>query len=100
MRASLSACLLFLCTAGLAAKEPSLQEARVRWLKGDYDKALEAIDTLLQDRAREQRLLARRAVLLYLRGRWEEAEKAAEAVLKEDKEQFLARWVRAQVWRD
>src|SRR5207247_10312319 len=41
MRASLSTCLLFLCTAGLAAKEPTLQEARLRWLKGNYAEALE-----------------------------------------------------------
>src|SRR5438876_3271719 len=134
MRASLSACLLFLCTAGLAAKEPSLQEARLRWLKGnyaealdlykelvgndksrveatlgisrclesegEYDKALDAIDALLKDQPREARLLARRAELLYLRGRWEDAEKAAGAALKEDGEQLLARWVRAQVYRD
>jgi len=134
MRAALSACLVFLCTASLAAKEPTLKDARLRWLKGnyaealddykdlarddksrveatlgishchqsegEYDKSLAVIDTLLKDRPRESRLLARRAELLYLRGRWEDAEKSAESALKEDKEQFLARWVRAQVWRD
>src|SRR6266542_4320541 len=120
MRASLSACLVFLCAAGLVAKEPTLKEARLRWLKGnyaealegykelanddksrveatlgmshclqsegEYDKSLDVIDTLLKDRPREPRLLARRAELLYLRGRWEDAEKAADAALKEDKE--------------
>src|SRR5437763_14223086 len=98
MRALLSACLLFLCTAGLAAKEPTLQEARLRWLKGnyaealdlykelvanqktrveaalgisrclesegEYDKALESIDVLLKDQAREPRLQGRRAEVL------------------------------------
>jgi tetratricopeptide (TPR) repeat protein len=134
MRATLSTCLLFLCTAGLTAKEPTLQEARLRWLKGnyaealdlykelaekektrvdaalgisrclqsegEYDKALDTIDALLKDQPPAPRLLARRAELLYLRGRWDDAEKAAESALKGDKEQFLARWVRAQVWRD
>src|SRR5205823_2555772 len=36
----------------------------------------------------------------HLRGRWDEAEKAAGAALKANREHFLARWVLAQVYRD
>ncbi len=38
--------------------------------------------------------------MLYLRGRWDDAEKSANAALDIYKEQFLARWVRAQIYRD
>jgi tetratricopeptide (TPR) repeat protein len=68
--------------------------------QGEYDKALAAIDAVLKDATKDHALLARRAELLYLRGRWDEAEKAAEAALSTNKEQFLARWVRAQIYRD
>jgi len=68
--------------------------------KGEYDKALEAIDTALKDNAKDADLNARRAELLYLRGRWEDTEKAAEEALKANKDHFLARWVRAEVYRD
>lgn len=68
--------------------------------KGEYDKALEVIDAALKDAPKEADLHARRAELLYGRGRWEDAEKAAEEALKRNKEHLLARWVRAEVYRD
>jgi tetratricopeptide (TPR) repeat protein len=68
--------------------------------RGEYDKALEAIDAALKDTPKNADLNARRAELLYLRGRWEDAEKAAEEALKSSKDHFLARWVRAEVYRD
>jgi tetratricopeptide (TPR) repeat protein len=118
-----------------APAEPSrLQEARQRWLhgnyeeartlyegaaksaqeraagaiglsrtwqsQGEYDKALTVVDEALQRDAKDADLLARRAELLYLRGRWQEAEKTADQVLERHKDHFLARWVRAQVYRD
>src|SRR5262249_57218275 len=46
MRATLSVCLLVFCAAGLAAKEPTLQEARLRWLKGNYAEALDLFKEL------------------------------------------------------
>src|SRR5262249_12215725 len=46
--------------------------------QGEYDKALTVIDDALKEGAGHAGLHARRAELLYLRGRWEEAEKAAE----------------------
>jgi tetratricopeptide (TPR) repeat protein len=68
--------------------------------EGEYDKALEAVEAALKDSSKDAALLARRAELLYLRGRWDEAEKAANAAIDANKNQFLARWVRAQIYRD
>ncbi len=68
--------------------------------QGEYDKALAVLDAVLKTQPKDASLLARRADLLYLRGRWDEAEKAAEAVLAENKEHFLARWVRTRIYRD
>jgi tetratricopeptide (TPR) repeat protein len=68
--------------------------------KGEYDQALETVDAALKDSPKDADLLARRAELLYGRGRWEDAEKAADQALKANGEHFLARWVRAEVYRD
>jgi tetratricopeptide (TPR) repeat protein len=68
--------------------------------EGEYDKALESIDAALKDNPKDAGLLARQAELLYLRGRWDEAEKAANAAIDVHKDQFLARWIRAQIYRD
>src|SRR5262245_44944703 len=57
--------------------------------KGEYDKALEAIETALKEEAKSADLLARQAELLHLRGRWADAEKAAEAALAANKENLL-----------
>jgi tetratricopeptide (TPR) repeat protein len=68
--------------------------------RGEYDKALAVVDDALKADAKALGLLSRRAELLYLRGRWDEAEKAAENALAVDKQSVRARWVRLQVWRD
>jgi tetratricopeptide (TPR) repeat protein len=68
--------------------------------EGEYDKALEVVAAALKDDAKDAPLLARQAELLYQRGRWDEAEKSANAALDINKEQFLARWVRIQIYRD
>ncbi|MCS6850430.1 MAG: tetratricopeptide repeat protein [Gemmataceae bacterium] len=67
---------------------------------GEYDKALAVVDEALALQPRSAELHARRAEVLYLRGRWAEAEKAAESALALHPENFPARWVRAQVYRD
>jgi cellulose synthase operon protein C len=135
MKKHLLACLFVPCFTLLATSaEPSLKEARERWLHGnydeareqfetlakdaklrpaatiglsraleslgEYDKALEVVEAILKDNAKDANLLARQAEVLYLRGRWDDAEKAANTALDADKEQFLARWVRAQIYRD
>jgi cellulose synthase operon protein C len=68
--------------------------------EGEYDKALAAVESALKDSPKDAGLLARQAELLYLRGRWDEAEKAANAAIDAGKDQFLARWIRAQIYRD
>jgi tetratricopeptide (TPR) repeat protein len=71
--------------------------------EGEYDKAVAVVASALKDSTRVPAyadLLARHAELLHLRGRWDEAEKQAEAALAVKKDHFLARWVLAQVYRD
>jgi tetratricopeptide (TPR) repeat protein len=68
--------------------------------KGEYDKALAVVETALGENGKDVDLHARHAGLLYGRGRWEDAEKAAAEALKRNPEHFLARWVRAEVYRD
>src|SRR5262245_34519982 len=68
--------------------------------QGEYDKALAVIDLALRDLPKEADLLARRAELLYLRGRWDDAEPAADKALAAQQDHFLARWIRAQIYRD
>jgi tetratricopeptide (TPR) repeat protein len=124
-----------LCIPILArADSPKLQEARQRWLhgnyeearalfetlakdakeqvaavyglsrtlqtQGEYDKALEVLDTALANHPSAAELHARRAELLYLRGRWDDALSAVEKALAIKPENFLARWVRGQIASD
>ena len=71
------------------------------WLsEGDYAKALDAIDEALRKDEKNPDLLAARADLYYRTGRSEDASKDAEAAIKLKSDQFLARWVRAQLIRD
>jgi tetratricopeptide (TPR) repeat protein len=139
MRRFLSVAPLLLGAAAcVAADAPSLKDARLRWLKGnydeaaaqfeqlakdeksrveatvglsrcwqsqgDYDKALDVVDAALKAAPKEPLLLARRADVLYERGRWDDAEKAADAAVEASKPaeypHYLGRWVRARVYRD
>ncbi len=68
--------------------------------QGDYDRALTAVETALKADAGHADLLARRADLLFERGRWAEAGQAADAALAVEKQHLLARWVRARLLRD
>src|SRR5262245_38210167 len=68
--------------------------------EGEYDKALTVVEGALAKSPKSAELLARQAELLYLRGRWKDAEEAAEKAIAIQKENFLARWIRAQVYRD
>ena len=68
--------------------------------QGDYDKALLVVDDALIDLPKNADLLARRAEVHYLRGQWAEAEKGALKALAEVEEQFLAKWIIGQIYRD
>jgi tetratricopeptide (TPR) repeat protein len=68
--------------------------------EGDYDEAMKTIETAVKELPRNADLLGRRAELLYLRGRWDEAEKTAAAALAIKEDHFPARWVQGQVYRD
>lgn len=67
---------------------------------GAYDRALTVAEMALKEAPKEAGLLARRAELLHLRGRWDEAEKSARAALSANDNNFVAHWVLGQVLRD
>src|SRR5262249_11665422 len=87
-----------------AAKDAKVRDAAAIGLSrcdqsiGEYDKALEKIDAAIKVSAKNPELLARRAELLHLRGKWEDAEKAADEAVKLKTDCFLARWVLAQIY--
>ncbi len=68
--------------------------------QGEYDKAQKAVEDGLTSAPKDADLLARKAELLHLRGRWDEAMKAADAALAINDKNLLAKWVRVQLWRD
>lgn len=68
--------------------------------QGQYDKAMAAIEAALKDLPKSPELLARRAELLYLSGRWADAQKSAQAAIDVKDDCYLARWVVAHVLRD
>jgi tetratricopeptide (TPR) repeat protein len=88
------------------AKDPQFKVAATVGLcqtmlsEGEYDKALAVLDTALKTSPADATLHARRAEVLYLRGRWEDTDKALQQALTHDKEHFLAHWIRAQLYRD
>jgi tetratricopeptide (TPR) repeat protein len=78
----------------------SIGLSRAHESEGQYEQALAAIDAALKEMPQNPDLLARRAEVLYLRGRWEEADKEAAAALAKDADNFLAHWIKGQVLRD
>jgi cellulose synthase operon protein C len=87
-------------------KDPKVGNAAVIGLsramqsQGEYEKALKTIDEAVKVGKPVPELLARQAELLYILGRRAEALKAAEAAIDGNKDQFLARWVRASIFND
>ena len=67
---------------------------------GEYDQASSAIESALTTASADPGLWARLAELHYLRGRWADAEKAANKALASKDDHYLARWVLGQVYRD
>src|SRR5215469_3709286 len=78
----------------------SIGLSRAHESEGQYDQALAVIDAALKSVSQNPDLRARRAEILYLRGRWEEAEKDASTALAKDADNFLAHWIKGQVLRD
>src|SRR5205823_2300589 len=74
--------------------------ARTYLSVGDPQKALTAVEDALMLDATDPDLLAARADLFFTMGRWEDASKVAEDVIKRKPDHFLARWVRARLLRD
>lgn len=67
---------------------------------GDNTKALDALGAGLKASADNPDLLALRADLYYSLGKWDDATRDADSVLKKHADHFPARWVRARVLRD
>jgi len=67
---------------------------------GDYTQAIRVVETALTELPKDASLLARHAETLYQTGRWDEAEKAANQAIALEDENFLARWIRGQIYRD
>ncbi|MBI2803609.1 MAG: tetratricopeptide repeat protein [Planctomycetes bacterium] len=88
------------------AKNPKTRHAATLGLsralesQGQYDKAQQVVAGLLKEMPKDADLLARLAELHHLRGRLDEAQKAATAALAENKDHFLARWILGQTYRD
>jgi tetratricopeptide (TPR) repeat protein len=74
--------------------------AAVYRTEGDYSKSLDTLDAGLKVHADDPTLLAQRADLLFALGKWDDASKDAEAALKKQDGNFLARWVRTRILRD
>src|SRR5262245_57481305 len=68
--------------------------------EGEYDKAQAVVDAALKELPKDADLLARRAELHYLRGRWDDADKDAAQALALNPEHFLGHWILGQVLRD
>jgi tetratricopeptide (TPR) repeat protein len=68
--------------------------------EGEYSRALDAIDAGLKTHPDHPTLLALRADLHYFLGKWDDAAKDAEAAIKKDDANFLARWTRTRILRD
>lgn len=74
--------------------------ATVDRMEGKYAEALDTLDAGLKAFPNDPDLLANRADMQYFLGRWTEAGSDAEASIKQQEANFLARWVRAQLLRD
>ncbi len=67
---------------------------------GDFDKALETLSAALKDHDGNPDLLAARADLLFSLGKWDDAEKDADAALAKKENQLLARWTKGRILRE
>jgi tetratricopeptide (TPR) repeat protein len=68
--------------------------------EGKYSDALDALDAGLKAHPGDSTLLAQRADLFFSLGRWDDAAQDAEAAIKKQEANLLARWVRVRLLRD
>jgi tetratricopeptide (TPR) repeat protein len=68
--------------------------------EGEYDKAQETLQAALKGQPANGALWAELADLHLLRGRWDEAQQAAQHALQDGHGQYLAHWVLARLYRD
>ncbi len=68
--------------------------------EGQYSDALDTLDAGLKAHPDDPTLLAHRADLFFFLGKWDDASKDAEAAIKKQDANFLARWVRVRILRD
>lgn len=69
-------------------------------LVGDHAKALETLDVAVKESSNSADVLAARGELLFELGRWDDAEKDADEVIKSQTDNLRARWVKACLLRD
>ncbi len=69
-------------------------------LTGDYTKALETLDAAIKESPKAADALAARSELLYELGRWDEAEKDADAAIAANADEARARYAKACLLRD
>ena len=74
--------------------------ARSHRLVGDSDKALAVLDAAIKAAPKDADVLAARADAHFETGRWDDAEKDADAAIKLKDNQLLARWTKARLLRD
>jgi len=74
--------------------------AAVQRSEGEYAKAFDTLEAGLKFHPGDASLLANRADLAFLQGKWDDANADAEAAIKKDDKNFLARWVRTRLLRD
>ena len=89
-----------------AAQGQEPRRRGIRWprallaSRGRYSDALDALDAGLKAHPDDPTLLAHRADLFFFLGKWDDAAKDAEAAIKKQDANFLARWVRVRFLRD
>lgn len=67
---------------------------------GEFEKALDALNSAVKATPENPDVLAARADLLYELGRWDDAEKDADAAIARKENQLRARWTKARVLRE
>jgi predicted Zn-dependent protease len=82
------------------APQAAIGTAESYRLVGEYEKALDVLNAALTDSPTDPDLLAERGHHLFHLGKWDAAEKDADAAIAAKPDQLLARWTKAKILRD